>query len=42
MVDVTVRSREDDGALIAGDDFLQQIQRLDIEIVGGFVEDQQV
>jgi hypothetical protein len=26
----------------AGDEFLQQVQRLDVEIVGRFVEDQQV
>ncbi len=33
---------QDHRAGIGGDDFLQQVERLDVEIVGRLVEDQQV
>ena len=32
----------DDGAGIIGDHFLQQVERLEIEIIGGFVEHEEV
>src|SRR3546814_7602497 len=40
--EIAIMADKDDGAAIAGDDLLQQVQRFDVEIIGRFVEDQQV
>jgi hypothetical protein len=40
--EIAIMADDQDGAIIIGNDFLQQIQRLQIEIVGWLVQHQQV
>ena len=40
--EVAVVADDQDGAFIVRDDFLQEVERLEVEVVGRLVEDQQV
>ena len=40
--EVAVVADDQDGAFVIGDDFLQEVESLEVEVVGRLVEDEQV